>query len=185
MNTMSWRAVVLVAGVLALVGCASAPTTRAPETTGSIDAARFYSGTWREIGRRPISLTDGCVAGATAFQRIDETRLRVRDTCQRGTPTGREAAVGGPAVIMDPGRNTKFRVHYRLYGFIPVTRDYWVLEHDPDYTWFISTDPTFTDLWIYTRSPQPSAALVARLTERAAALGYDVSKLEFPAQPAA
>ncbi len=175
----------LVAVAVLASSCASSPTPRAPETRGSIDAARFYTGTWREIGRRPIRLTDGCVAGATAFQRTGETELRVRDTCQRGTPSGPEAAVGGPGEILDPGRNTKFRVHYRLFGFIPVTRDYWVMEHDPDYAWFISADPTFNDLWIYTRSPQPSAELLDRLRARASALGYDVSRLEFPPQPPA
>ena len=47
----------------------------------------------------------------------------------------------------------------------------------------ISADPTFNRLFIYTRD-LPSEQQVRALTERARALGYDVSRLEFPAQPA-
>ena len=68
-----------------------------------------------------------------------------------------------------------------LFGLI--TWDYWVLDHAEDYSWFISADPTFNRLFIYTRD-LPSEQQVRALTERARALGYDVSRLEFPAQPA-
>lgn len=177
------RFLILSVCALLLAACATSATqTVAPEPTRSVDADRFYSGVWREIGRRPMSITDGCVAGATRYWR-DRDRVQVRDTCQQGSPTGRERAIGGPAIILDPGRNAKLRVHYRLFGLIPITRDYWVLDHDDAYTWFISCDPTFRDLWIYTRDPHPSAALVEELKSRAQQLGYDVSHLEFPAQP--
>lgn len=166
-----------------VAGCATPPVERAPTPVRSVDAARLYTGAWREIGRRPMNLTDGCVAGASTYTRTDDTHLRVRDTCQRTTPDGPEAAIGGPAVILNPGQNTKFRVHYRLWGFIPIQRDYWILDHDDEYTWFISTDPTFNDLWIYTRSPRPGEELLARLVTRARELGYDTTRLEFPAQP--
>jgi apolipoprotein D and lipocalin family protein len=84
---------------------------------------------------------------------------------------------------LDPGTNAKLRVNYRLYGVVPVTKDYWVLDHADDYSWFISADPAFNDLWVYTRNPSVSAAERKRLVGRASALGYDVTKLEFPAQP--
>ena len=38
-----------------------------------------------------------------------------------------------------------------------ITWDYWVLDHAEDYSWFISADPTFDKLWIYTREV-PDAA---------------------------
>ena len=55
-----------------------------------------------------------------------------------------------------------------------------VLDHADDYSWFISADPTFNKLWIYTREV-PNADQRQRLVARAQALGYDVSRLEFPA----
>jgi apolipoprotein D and lipocalin family protein len=173
------------AGLLALAACASTEGgSGAPQPLKPVDAARFYSGVWREIGRRPMSLTDGCVAGATEYVRKGGDEVTVLDSCHAGTPDGKLKTIGGPARILDPGTNAKLHVSYRLFGFLTIPRDYWVLDHDEAYTWFISADPTFHDLWIYTRNPAVSADERAKLVERARALGYDVTKLEFPAQPA-
>jgi apolipoprotein D and lipocalin family protein len=57
------------------------------------------------------------------------------------------------------------------------------LDHADDYSWFISANPAFDKLWIYARKV-PNPEQLRDLTARAAALGYDTSKLEFPAQPA-
>lgn len=164
----------------AATGCASAPSAdqvRAPQPARPVDLERFYSGRWLEIARLPMRLTDGCVAGATNYVVVSPTRVDVRDTCQVGTPQGREKAIGARGEILDPGTNAKLRARY-FGGF--VTWDYWVLDHAEDYSWFISSDPTFDKLWIYTREV-PTPAERARLVERARALGYDVSRLEFPA----
>ncbi len=164
---------------MSLSACVTAPgpdEVRAPAPARAVDLQRFYSGRWLEIARLPMSLTDGCVAGATNYVVVNPTRVDVRDTCQAGTPQGREKAIGGRGEVLDPGTNAKLRVRY-LAGLI--TWDYWVLDHAEDYSWFISADPTFDKLWIYTREV-PDAAERAALVARAAALGYDVSRLEFP-----
>lgn len=167
-----------------LVGCSSMQSTErgAPQPLKKIDAARFYSGLWHEIGRRPMAITDGCVAGATEYRKGTDGRIDVLDSCRMGTPSGEAKTIGGPGTILDPGTNAKLRVDYKLYGVFPVTRDYWVLDRADDYSWFISADPTFDRLFIYTRE-LPSNAERTRLVERARGLGYDVTRLEFPAQP--
>ena len=170
----------LIAGLL---GPSAAFAASAPEPAKPVDVARFYTGVRHEIGRRPMSLTDGCVAGATEYTPHGQTDITVRDTCRSGAPDGPEKAIGGPGRIQDAGTNAKLHVSYRFMGFIPVGRDYWVLDHDEAYSWFISADPSFHDLWIYTRDPRPSDDERRRLTERAKALGYDTTQLEFPAQP--
>jgi apolipoprotein D and lipocalin family protein len=175
----------IVAAVVMLTAASTSPaaTLKAPAPTRIVDAARFYYGVWIEIGRRPMAITNGCVAGATAYTLKSPTRVIVRDTCHRKTPTGPETAIGGPAQILDPGTNTKLRVHYRVFGVFPLTWDYWILDHDDKYSWFISADPTFKNLWIYTRDSHVDPRTLAGLVGRAKALGYDVSRLEFPAQP--
>jgi len=173
-------AVVFAAATLAS-GMALAATAPAPSKP--VDAARFYSGVWHEIGRRPMSITNGCVAGATEYHLKSPTTLDVRDTCHDKTPNGKIKAIGGPATILDPGENAKIHVSYRLFGPFKAGVDYWVLDHADDYSWFISSDPTFKNLWIYTRDPDISPQLRQSLVERARGLGYDVTKLEFPAQP--
>lgn len=165
---------------LSLTACATAPRpdeARAPQPTRAVDAARLYSGTWLEIARLPMGMTDGCVAGTTTYTLTDADSLVLRDTCRAGSPTGKEKAIGARGEILDPGTNAKFRARY-FAGF--VTWDFWILDHAEDYSWFISADPTFDRLWIYARQV-PSPAERRRLTDRAAALGYDVSRLEFPA----
>lgn len=179
MPKRSLAAALVLSGSLALSACVTAPSpeaVRAPAPVRAVDMDRFYAGRWLEIARLPMSLTDGCVAGATHYVLVNPTRVDVRDTCQAGTPQGREKAIGGRGEILDPGMNTKLRVRY--FGGL-ITWDYWVLDHAEDYSWFISADPTFDKLWIYTREA-PDAAERRALVARATALGYDVSRLEFP-----
>ena len=175
----------MLAALSTTAAMAMATTARpaAPTPAKSVDLDRLFSGRWAEIGRTPMKLTDGCVAGATTYTRLSATRLKVRDTCQDKTPTGKEKAIGGPGKILDPGTNTKLRVSYRFMGVIPLDRDYWILDHADDYSWFISADPAFKNLWIYARNPRVGQAEVDGLVARAKAMGYDTSKLEFPAQP--
>ena len=169
-----------VAATLALSACVTAPSPseyRAPQPAKSVDAERLWSGRWLEIARTPMSITDGCVAGASNYRLTAPTRVEVRDTCQVGTPTGREKAVEGTGEILDPGTNAKLRVKY-FWGF--VTWDYWVLDRADDYSWFIATSPTLDKAFIYTRDV-PSTARREELVRRLGQLGYDVSRLEFPA----
>jgi apolipoprotein D and lipocalin family protein len=176
-------ALALSAGLVAsLSGCVTAPSPseyRAPQPTKAIELERLWSGRWLEIARLPDRLTDGCVAGASIYTPVGGDRIDVRDTCQVGSPEGKEKGIDGGGRILDPGTNAKLRVRY-LHGL--VTWDYWVLDRADDYSWFISADPTFERLFIYTREV-PTQAEVRALTDRARALGYDVSRLEFPAQP--
>jgi apolipoprotein D and lipocalin family protein len=165
---------------LALAGCAATPTTQAPEPMKPIDAATFYTGTWYEIGRTPIFITDGCMAGTTIFYNRSDGQLMERDACHKGTPEGPEKIFKGTVHIDNPGQNTKITVHYTLYGFLPVTQTYWMLDHGPDYGWFIVSDPTLTHVDILARTPRPTQAQVDDWTHRVLTLGYDPAKMEFP-----
>jgi apolipoprotein D and lipocalin family protein len=57
-----------------------------------------------------------------------------------------------------------------------------MLDHGDDYRWFIVSDPAFKNLSLFTRAPRPPADEVKQLAARAQALGYDVTKLEYPTQ---
>lgn len=179
---MKSRPLVLAGGVaLLLAGCASLTAStsppRAPEPARRIDPASHFTGRWYEIGRTPMRLTDGCVAGYTDYLR-EGGRLIQRDGCRNGTPAGKEKVVAGPLKILNPGQNNKVHVSYRLFGFVPVGRTYWLLDHGDG--WFIMSTSDFKLVNLYTRDPRPEPDLVATLTARTRALGYDVGKLEFP-----
>lgn len=166
---------------LSTAACASmGGDVRAPQPTKPVNLAQHYSGVWHEIGRRPMLITNNCVAGATEYRPgASPNEILVRDTCEVGAPGGKERAISGKGTIEDPGTNAKLHVRYNLLA----KRDYWVLDRADDGSWFISADPQMKDLYIYARDPQISDAKVAELTRRAGELGYDTSKLEFPAQP--
>ncbi|MBW6420851.1 lipocalin family protein [Rhizobium sp. XQZ8] len=167
---------------LILAGCttsmASSGSGGAPQPLKRIDAARFYSGTWLEVARRPMLITNGCVAGTTSYGGAKGTSVAVKDACRDGNPGGREKSITGDGTIIDMKTNAKLRVRYNAFA----TREYWIIDRAADYSWFIEASPDFRDLYIFTRKV-PSKRLLDKLVARAAALGYDTSKLEFPEQP--
>jgi len=160
-----------------LVGVLATPALAAPKVVKV--EPDHYRGTWLEIGRTPMFLTDGCVAGYSTYKR-GKTRdqVLVEDGCHVDNPKGRLKTVEGIGTIEDFGStNAKMRVRYPLL----ITFNYWVLYKSPDKSWFISANPSMTDLWIYSRTV-PSKAKLQRMIRKAGELGYDVRKLEFPAQ---
>lgn len=140
---------------------------------------QHYRGAWLEIGRRPMWITDGCVAGYTTYKRgARSDEIMVEDGCFEGTPQGTLKSISGKGKLLDAGAdNAKLRVRYPYF----ITFNYWVLYEAPDHSWFISADPEMKNLWIYARKA-PGRTARAKMIRKAAALGYDVRKLEFPAQ---
>jgi apolipoprotein D and lipocalin family protein len=171
-----------VALCLATTGCAVFPSgpPAAPQPAKPV-ALNFFTGRWYEIARTPISLTTNCVAGTTDFITSGSGQLIERDECRKGAPEGQVQSFQGPIDVLNPGENSKFTVHYVLLGIIPFQQTYWILDHADDYAWFIVSDPSFNHVDILARAPRSSPATVAALTAKVRALGYDTSKLEFPA----
>ena len=157
----------------------AADAPRAPEPSKQIDAASFYAGRWYEVGRTPMDLTKGCVAGTTDYQ-MKNGSLYERDACRDKTPDGKEEIIGGPLKILNPGQNTKVHVTYHVVlGIIPVERDYWMVDHGD--SWSIMVTPDLKTVSLFTRDPRPSPALVERLAKEVRGMGYS-GELEYPAQ---
>lgn len=142
----------------------------------SIDPARFYKGTWLEVARRPMWITDGCVVGTTSYSESGRSNeVLVRDACRKGGPSGAETVLEGVGEVLDPGVNSRILVRYNPLLAV----EYDIVDVARDYRWFIATSPTLDNLFIYTRVP-PSRKQLDALVARARQLGYDTSKLEFP-----
>jgi lipocalin len=185
------RPLILATVAVAAIALAACTTTNTPSTgTGviapqpakSVDAA-FFSGIWHETIRNPMKITDGCVVGETGFQRTAEGGIFQRDTCRMGSAAGKEKVIAGPVTILDPATRAKFRTDYKLFGLITIRREYWVLDHTPD--WFIMATPDLKNINGYTRAPptKVTRAEADQLAARARALGY-TGVLEFPDHPA-
>jgi apolipoprotein D and lipocalin family protein len=177
-------ATLILPALLAATGCVSLSERReealAPQPAQKVDVARLYTGRWYEIARTPQKITDGCVAGTTDYTQKDG-QIIDKDACRMGTPDGKEKSFSGPVTLLNSEAN-KMRVNYRLFGFLDVPRTYWVLDHDETYGWFVVSDPNFQNISLFSRNARPSASETAMLTAKVKALGYDVTKLEYPAQ---
>jgi len=174
------NAIALMMGLGLTTGIAfAADASKAPQPLKAVDAASFYAGRWYEIGRTPKSFNKDCVAGTTDFQSRDGG-LYESDACHDKTPDGKEETIGGPLKILDPGQNSKVDVAYRaIFGFVPIHREYWVLDHTDG--WSIMGSPDLTEVNLYTRNPRPEPALVEKMTTEIKEMGY-AGQLEFPAQ---
>lgn len=171
------RRFVSLASILALTVLPAATAYAEPAVTHvGLD---HYRGTWLEIARRPMKITDGCVAGYTTYRPSSSARIiDVEDGCHDGTPDGPLRSIKAYGKIENFGDgNSKLTVRYPFF----ITFRYWVLYEAPDHSWFISADPEMENLWIYSRSV-PSKQALAAMVRKAKALGYDTRKLEFPAQ---
>lgn len=157
---------------LALALAAATAVTAAP-----LDAAH-YSGTWLEVGRTPMKLTDGCVAGTTTYTRTDAVHVKIVDDCRQGSPEGKRKAVTGKGTIQDPGTDHVMDVRY----FVVMNWRFEVLDHDPAGQWFIAGDLKRKSqrVFIFTRSA-PSEAELTTLTAKARAAGY-TGTIETPRQ---
>lgn len=153
-----------------LAGSASAQD-RAPP----IDAAAHYSGVWLEVGRTPMGLTNGCVAGTTRYEMKDATHVDVEDDCRQGSASGKRRAIRGKGVIEDAPVNRRLKVAYAPF----VTWRYDVLDRDPAGAWFIAANPKLEKAFIYTRT-RPSPSLLDELAGKVRSLGYK-GDIEFPA----
>jgi len=166
-------------GVLALGLLAFATEAAAPSPTKPVDLQRYY-GRWYEVARVPNHFEKGkACSGPTADYRQDpDGGVTVVQTCHVDTPTGPERVYRAAAQILDPGMNAKFRLTF----FLMLSKDYWVLDHAPDYRWAIVGDPSGQYVWLFSRDPVVSQPLRDALVARTRALGYDVRRLEFPLQ---
>ena len=176
---------VLGAPMLAVSG-ARASDRGAPEPTQPVDKDRLYLGIWHEVARTANEDNKGCVAGETRFTTNDDGVLIDRESCRLGDPNiGKERIFEGPVTFPEPSTGAKFHTSHRVFGLFSAGSDYWVLDHDAAYSWFIVTTPSFKTLSIFSRDPQIPVSERDVLVARAQAFGFDTTKLEFPPQPKA
>lgn len=149
-----------------------------PQPSKSVELQR-YVGRWYEIARVPNHFERGknCEAPTADYIQDPKGAVTVVQTCHENAANGPEKIYHATAKILDPGTNAKFKLTF----FVFLSKDYWVLDHALDYKWAILGDPSGKFLWLFSRQPSLAPAVKDVLLARAKALGYDVSRLEFPA----
>lgn len=141
-----------------------------PVTVAKVDLAR-YMGSWYEIAKYPNRFQKGCLCTVATYTLKPNGRVAVVNRCR--TAEGRIREAKGWAKVVDPSTNARLKVTF----FWPFFGDYWILDLDPGYTHVLVGTPDRRYLWILSRTPGMEEGTFARLTERAAALGFDPGRL--------
>ncbi|MDX5332213.1 MAG: lipocalin family protein [Pseudomonadota bacterium] len=173
----------------ALVGLAAAAAATPglaadPPTAGPLSVDGFYSGVWYEQARTPTSLTRGCEYATTTYGRTERGEIAVTDACRQDGPDGRLRSISGVGALQDPGQNAELAVRYRFGPFRP-TRTYRVIAHAPDGQWFISAEPGFEKIYMFSRPTVMPVPEIEAEISKVRALGYagEVEILATPGRP--
>jgi apolipoprotein D and lipocalin family protein len=170
--------IVLIFVIAAGAAVKAAAETKPLEVVPRVDIER-YLGTWYEIATIPQRFQKGCVGVSAHYSLREDGAIDVFNVCRKGTLDGKEKSIRGKAWIVDRTTNAKLKVRF----FWPFTGAYWVIELDRDYQWAVVGHPDRTYYWILSRTPQMDAGLYDELIRRAAAKGYDTSKIKKTLQP--
>lgn len=168
------------AWVLALfVSCIQAADVPHLETVDGVDLGR-YAGRWHQIALLPNRFQRDCARDTTAtYRRLNDGTIEVVNACV--TANGEALTARGVARV-NPAYDDPARLEVRFapgwLAWLPfVWGDYWILALEPDYGAVLVGAPGREYLWILARDATMDAAVYARYVERAAALGFDTSKL--------
>jgi apolipoprotein D and lipocalin family protein len=156
-----------------------------PATTARVDLAR-YAGRWHEIARLPAPFQKDNEAANVEYGMNADGSLSVRNIAVR--PDGTQRDIKGSAKVLNPPENTKLAVRFDTWfgPLIPVPKEgnYWILHVDENYQEAIVGTPDRKYLWLLARTPEIPENRRAALIQRAATLGFDVSRLVMrPAMP--
>jgi apolipoprotein D and lipocalin family protein len=165
------KGMILVLSLLLLCSCAEKPPPD-DHSVEKVDLER-YTGRWYEIASFPAPFQKDCHC-TTAEYVSKGDYLQVINRCRRGSAEGEWDEATGKARPVEGSNNSRLKVSF----FWPFKGDYWVIALDRDYQWVLVGHPQRRYLWILSRTPRISKALYDSLVERAASLGYDVTRLK-------
>ena len=177
---MSRRIILGACALLALAAVARADRRREPlRVVPSVEPGR-YAGRWYEIARLPNRFQKKCAGDVTADYAVrDDGGFDVLNRCRK-TDGAVTSAKGRARVADRRGPNSKLEVRFApgYLSFLPfVWGDYQVIDLAPDYSYAVVGDPSREYLWVLARSPQLGEEAYRAAVGRAAAQGFDTSRL--------
>jgi apolipoprotein D and lipocalin family protein len=144
------------------------------EVVEAVDVPR-YLGTWYEIGSFPAWFQEGCHCSTAEYSPGTDEPIAVRNSCRRDSADGELDTADGLARPVDATSNARLEVSFAR----PFWGDYWIIELDAEnYGWAVVGTPSREYLWILSRTPVLDEALLQELIARAAAKGFDMTRLQ-------
>lgn len=155
-----------------LSGCMGMPAGVQPVT--GFDAQR-YLGTWYEIARLDHPFERGMSRVTAEYTQRDDGGLKVVNRGYVDADKAWRQATGKAYFVEGPDTG-----YLKVSFFGPFYGAYAVFELDrQDYRYALVSGPDTSYLWLLARTPTLDAATQQRLLARAAAAGFDTSKLIF------
>jgi apolipoprotein D and lipocalin family protein len=160
---------------LVFTGCVGIPENVTPVSNFKIDR---YLGKWYEIARFDHSFEQGLIRTTAEYSLKDDGGVRVLNRGYR--PDKKEwKEAEGKAYFVDSTDVGYLKVSF----FGPFYGSYIVCELDHEkYEYSLVCGPDKSYLWILARTPQLAEETKQRLVAKAAALGFDTSKLIYVEQ---
>ncbi len=171
-----WFGAAIVVAGLTFIACQAA--NYPPLETVPYVNLQKYTGTWYEIASFPQRFQKGCHCSQAEYGQNPDGYIEVRNSCRKDSPTGKLKAVTGKAFVADKQTNAKLKVQF----FWPFKGDYWIIDLAEDYSYAVVGEPSREYLWILSRKPEMDKTLYQQIVNRAAAKGFDVSKLQITDQ---
>jgi apolipoprotein D and lipocalin family protein len=180
----TWSIGKMLAGAMALTGCATTTTDRLrlPElrTVPHVDLNR-YIGTWYDIASFPQRFQQGCTGTTATYSLRDDGDIDVINRCRKGSLSGKEDSAHGRARVVDRATNSRLKVSF----FRPFWGDYWILDLGQDYEYAVVGHPSRDYLWILSRTPAMESVVYDGIIGRLREQGYDVDRLNRTLQQSA
>lgn len=137
-----------------------------------VDLAR-YAGEWYEVARTPNRFEKQCAGDVkVSYTLRPDGKIGVVNTCRKKDGK-QDVAKGTAKVASEKGPNSKLKVTF----FWPFSGNYWILALDPEYRWALVGEPDRKYLWLLSRTPSLAEASYREILQKAAAQGYDVSRV--------
>lgn len=131
-----------------------------------------YTGLWYELARYENGFEKACEGVTAEYALSTDGTIDVVNSCRLGSHSGPVSSVRGKARAVEGSGGAKFKVSF--FGPFYVG-NYWILDRAHDYSWSIVGEPSGRFLWLLSRTKSKRALAV--MTQRAKALGYDISML--------
>ncbi|WP_321845003.1 lipocalin family protein [Paraburkholderia bannensis] len=140
-----------------------------PQPAKPVELAR-YMGRWYEQFRYEASFERNMDEVTADYSLNADGTVKVINSGRRTSDANGFKQSVGNAKVADP-TNAKLKVSF----FGPFYGDYWILDHDDDYSWSIVGEPSGRYLWVLTRDAYPPGEILNNLQARVKTLGYDWS----------
>lgn len=158
-----------------LSGCVALPQNVKP--VGNFKLER-YLGQWYEVARLDHSFERGLSKVTADYSLRDDGGVRVLNRGYSAADQKWKEAEGKAYFVDQPDQG-----YLKVSFFGPFYGAYVIAELDHEnYQYSLVTGPNTSYLWILSRTPTLDAATQDRLVKKAAALGFDTSKLIFVSQ---